>query len=335
MDIMIVGEAYGEHEEREQQAFVGPTGWELTKLLDEAGIHRADCYLTNVFNIKPKGNKIEMFAGPKEGRIPGYPSIGKGLYIRAEFQTELTRLAQEINEIEPNVIIALGNTACWALLGQTKIMQLRGYTAYSTHTVLDYKVLPTYHPAAIFRDYTLRPTVIMDLMKAERESRWPDIRRPKREIWIEPTLEDLEAFYERYLKGCERISIDIETAGNQVTCVGFAPNKSIGLVIPFVDFRRKSRSYWPDQNSERLAWAFVIRICEGDTPKTFQNGLYDIAFLARAVGIKVRNAQHDTMLLHHALQPESLKGLGFLGSLYTDEGSWKLMRQVATIKRDD
>jgi len=41
------------------------------------------------------------------------------------------------------------------------------------------------------------------------------------------------------------------------------------------------------------------------------------------------------MLLHHALQPESLKGLGFLGSIYTDESNWKLMRKSTTIKRDE
>jgi len=44
----------------------------------------------------------------------------------------------------------------------------------------------------------------------------------------------------------------------------------------------------------------------------------------------------DTMLLHHALQPESLKSLGFLGSVYSDEGSWKQLRRGrTTIKRDD
>jgi len=43
------------------------------------------------------------------------------------------------------------------------------------------------------------------------------------------------------------------------------------------------------------------------------------------------------MLLHHALQPESLKGLGYLGSIYTNEHNWKIMRDrvTKTIKRDD
>lgn len=51
--------------------------------------------------------------------------------------------------------------------------------------------------------------------------------------------------------------------------------------------------------------------------------------------IRTFGATHDTMLLHHALQPEALKNLGFLGSIYSDEGSWKDMRKAKTTKRDD
>ena len=51
--------------------------------------------------------------------------------------------------------------------------------------------------------------------------------------------------------------------------------------------------------------------------------LYDISFLLRAYGIKTMNCAEDTMLLSHALQPEGLKGLGYLGSIYSDEGAWE------------
>jgi hypothetical protein len=69
--------------------------------------------------------------------------------------------------------------------------------------------------------------------------------------------------------------------------------------------------------------------------KLFQNGMYDIAFLLRSYGIRVYGCAEDTMLLHHALQPESLKGLGYLGSIYTDFGPWKSDRKhVETIGRD-
>jgi len=73
-----------------------------------------------------------------------------------------------------------------------------------------------------------------------------------------------------------------------------------------------------------------------EIPKLFQNGLYDIAFLLRSMGIKVMGATHDSMLLHHALQPDALKGLAYLGSVYTDHGPWKSERKGSdTIKRDE
>lgn len=335
-DIMLIGEAWGEHEARQRTAFVGPTGYLLSNLLDEAGIRRADCYLTNVFNQRPHMNKIEYMCGPKEHGLYGYPSLLPSKYVREEFRPELRRLGKEVQEVKPNVVVALGNTAMWAMLGKTRIGALRGVVQMSTHTKAGFKVLPTYHPAAVFKQWSLRTLVTMDLIKAHRESAYPDIRRPKREIWIEPTLEDILEFDRRYLQPCERLAVDIETAGQIITCIGFAPSPDIAIVVPFFDPRRAGRNYWGDPKTYHAVVNIVGAILSRPTPKVFQNGLYDITFIWRAWGIKVRGATDDTMLLHHALQPESLKGLGFLGSVYTDEGSWKLMRKKkSTIKRED
>ena len=332
--ILILGEAYGETEERQKRPFVGTTGYELTRLLNEAGIRRADCYLTNVFNLRPPGNKIEEFCGPKAQAIPLYPALVRSMYVRKEFESELDRLKEELDNIDPNVVVAMGNTACWALLGKTTISSLRGVTAISTHTLTGFKVLPTYHPAAIFRNYPIRPIVVMDLVKAKRESEHSTIKRPKREVWIDPTIEDIERFRDDYIQGCNLLSVDIETSGNQVTMLGLAPSRSRSLVIPF---SRAGRNYWPTPALERKAWQISKDIlADPGIPKVFQNGLYDIAFLWRSAGLAVYGAEHDTMLLHHALQPESIKDLGFLGSVYTDEGAWKRMRgKRTTIKRDD
>ncbi len=335
--IAIVGEAWDEEEARQRLPFVGYSGMELTRMLSEAGIHRADCFLTNVFNQQPPGNKVEYFCGPKQQGIPGYPALIKGKHVRQDFILEIQRLSDELISINPNIIIAMGNTPMWALLGRTAISKFRGTTDLSTHTVTGFKVLPTYHPAAVCRQWELRPTTILDLMKALRESDFPEIRRPKREIWIEPTLEDIDAYYETHIRRCDCLSVDIETAGNQITCIGFAAGPDSAIVIPFLDTRRKDRSYWASIELERRAWSFVRRVLVSSKPhKLFQNGLYDIAFLWRAYGIKVMGAEHDTMLLHHALQPESLKGLGFLGSIYSDEGAWKHMRvKHETLKADE
>jgi uracil-DNA glycosylase len=334
-NILILGEAWGENEEREQAPFVGYSGHELTRMLSEAGINRADCYLTNVFNLRPAGNKIETLCGPKDLRLEGYPQLGKGGYILARYRPELERLQTEIIEVSPNLILCLGNTALWAMGGVTTISKLRGSTRLSTHTVTGVKLLPTYHPAAVVRQWDLRPIVVMDFIKAERESHYPDIRRPERQIFIPETIGDLYEFDQQYMRQAKRLSVDIETSGNQITCIGFAPSQREGLVIPIFDSRKRDKCYWTDGGDELAAWRFIKQVCERPTPKIFQNGMYDIAFLLRSYGIKVMSAEHDTMLLHHALQPESLKGLGFLGSIYTDEGSWKSMREVGTIKRDD
>ncbi len=70
--IMIVGEAWGEHEEREGRPFVGPSGSVLNGLLRQVGISRDECYLTNVFNLRPPGNNILGFCGSKSEAIDLY-----------------------------------------------------------------------------------------------------------------------------------------------------------------------------------------------------------------------------------------------------------------------
>lgn len=333
--IAIVGEAWGEQEERQRAPFVGPSGYELTRMLDEAGIHRADCFLTNVFNLRPRPtNDIENLCS--KDRVGNLPALKAGKYLRAEYHSELHRVLRELHELRPNIAILLGNTAAWAFLANSGISKIRG-TVTDAANLRGLKCLPTYHPAAILRQWDLRAVTVLDLAKAKRESEYPEIRRPQRTVYIDPTLADLEWYYDRYLASAASIAADIETAGDQITCIGFAPDSASAIVIPFVDPRKPLGSFWETDENEKAAWDFVRRVLALPCPKTFQNGLYDVVFLWKSYGMVVKNWEDDTMLLHHALQPESEKGLAFLGSVYTNEASWKLMRQrgKTTIKRDE
>lgn len=329
--IAIVGEAWGAEEEKVRAPFIGASGYELTRMLDEAGIRRADCFLTNVFNLRPKDNDLENIC--QKTKVGSFSPLKAGHYLREEFFGEVHRLLSELRGIRPNVCVAMGGTACWALLGGTGISRIRG-TVTGSNTLPNQKMLPTYHPAAILRDWSLRPVTVLDLAKARRESEFPEIRRPERTVYIEPDLQDIEWFFFEHLKSAAMIAIDIETRGTQITCIGFASSASIAITIPFVDDRKPLNSYWPDVETEAAAWNWVRKICQLPSKKLFQNGLYDLNFIWN-YGIKVNNAGEDTMLLHHALQPESEKGLGFLGSVYSNEQSWKLLnRKTTTIKRD-
>lgn len=361
--IVIVGEAKGAEEHRINSNFVGASGVTLLRLLDESSIikltgndkgligdyyRRGDprsiesiwrlhpeVYRTNVFQIHPPQNRLEWFCGPKAEGILSYPALLPGKYVRREFEPELDRLADEILSCDPNLVLGLGNTALWALCGRTGVGKLRGTTHLTTHCVSGYKFLPTYHPASLLRQWDNRPTVIVDLRKAKREAEFPEIRRPACEIWIEPTLEDIHEFTTSFISGCDLLSVDIETSGSRITCIGFAPTHDRAIVIPFDDPRAKGGSYWATRSAESTAWELIRRVLVDSTiRKLFQNGLYDIAFLWKQYGIPVRGCAEDTMLLHHALQPESLKGLGYLGSIYTDFGAWKNDRKMETIGRD-
>lgn len=362
--ILLLGEAQGENEAKINRGFVGTTGLELIKMLADAKVitldgddraniaeywrardpwcldaiweNHPEVYRTNVFQQHPPSNKLEHFCGGKSEGIPYFPALLKSKYVLKEHQHELDRLGEEILGIDPNLIICLGNSALWALAGRTGVTKLRGTTLLSTHTISGYKCLVTYHPSAVCRQWELRPTTVIDLQKITIEKEFPDVRRPPCEIWIEPDLDDIARFFAEHVRGCKILSVDIETSGTRVTCIGFAPRRDLSLVVPFDDARAKGRSYWQSAKDERQCWEFVRAILEdAEVPKVFQNGLYDIAFLLRSYGIGVRGATHDTMLLHHALQPEALKGLAYLGSIYTDHGPWKSERKGdETIKRD-
>lgn len=336
MSIALVGEAWGEHEERLRMPFVGPAGYELNKLLDEAGIRRVDCLVTNVFNLRPyPKTDIENLCVSKSNDTSGLPPLRAGKYLDAKYLPELDRLRKELADYKPNVIVALGGTASWALLHDSRISKIRGTTAAAVNP-RGVKVLPTYHPAAILRQWDLRPVTLLDLIKAKRESAFPEVIRPSRIIWTDPTLEDLEHFFHDHLEHADYISFDIETAGDQITCIGFAPRNDLALVIPFVDHRRGG-NYWPTHAHEMQAWGIVRRILALPVRKVTQNGLYDVHFLWRKYGIPVIGWTEDTMLMHHAMWIESEKGLGFLGSVYTNEPSWKLMRskEKHTVKQED
>jgi hypothetical protein len=193
------------------------------------------------------------------------------------------------------------------------------------------KVLPTYHPAAVLRQWNLRPIVLADLMKAKREAEFAEIRRPERWALIDPTLAELRQYLldesgEARPPSGGYYSVDIETAAQMITMVGFAPSRTLSVVVPFMDRRTEDYSYWPDPASERSAWEIVRKVLASPYPKLFQNGLYDIQYLMRA-GCTINECLNDTMLLHHSLYPELQKSLGFMGSVYTNEPAWKLMRR--------
>ena len=86
----------------------------------------------------------------------------------------------------------------------------------------------------------------------------------------------------------------------------------------------------------KKAWAWVKRLLEDETiVKVAQNQTYDVSWLKYMQDIEVRGTIHDTMHAQHSLQPELEKGLGFLGSTYTNEGAWKTLAKFSDSTKAD
>lgn len=329
MKMLIVGEFMTRTDHETGYPFGGGVGKLFKSLMHTAGINPKDHTFTNVIMSRVPGDRISSIYGPKSEGIPNVRMLTRSKYVRAEYQHEVKRLWDLINQERPNLVLACGDLARWALTSETSIEQSRGRIVSGHAGIPGIKVLPIYSGQQLVMDNKVRPLILADLHKAKRQMEFPEIVRPQRYIHIEPTLEDMEDFFNTYIEPSHKLDIDIETKGALITCVGFAPSEERALVVPFYDERKPDAHYWPTSNEEIKAWQFVRRCCRAGKAVGGQNYQYDMQYLYQVVGIKNPNFTDDTMLMQHSLQPEMRKGLGFLASIYTDELPWKFMHKVA------
>jgi uracil-DNA glycosylase len=339
--LMIIGDYWSREEVEKAQSFSGGMRPLLNYFLQSAQIDAEDIYFTDVFQAYPESSRIQNFCGTKAEGIPGLPLLSMGKYILAEHAHHLERLDREINAVRPNLILALGGAAVLAVTGQkSAISTTRGSMILTRHTHADgtpIKMLATHHPREVIREWKLRPIVLMDYDKAKGEMESPVYERPIRYIWTAPDITDMTDYMMQYLAPDWSIptGVDIETKRGTITEIGFSPSIGHAIVVPFYSRAEKDGNYWRTQIAELAAWKWVAYCLHNLTCPIFQNGLYDINYLWTTMGLTTPGASEDTMLMAHALQPELRKGLGFLGSIYSDEPFWKNMRKEETLKKED
>lgn len=134
-EVVLVGEQPGDQEDRRGKPFVGPAGRVLGEALEEAGIDRADVYITNVvkhFKFQPRGKR----------RIHVRPSAAEAAACRPWLDAEL-------EAIKPTALMALGATAAQDLFGRSfRVTKERGRPLDSDLAPL---VMASVHPSSILR----------------------------------------------------------------------------------------------------------------------------------------------------------------------------------------
>jgi DNA polymerase len=133
-DLMFIGEAPGVDEDQQGEPFVGRAGQLLTRILKAMNFARQDVYIANILKCRP-----DMPAGSFGNRPP----------TPTEMQTCRPYLVEQIDIIQPSVLVALGAVAVEGLLGTRATMrELRG----RWHTYNSIPLMITYHPAYLLRN---------------------------------------------------------------------------------------------------------------------------------------------------------------------------------------
>lgn len=139
-EIMFIGEGPGFHENMQGRPFVGAAGDLLVELLDSIGMKREDVFITNVVKCRPPGNRDPA---PEE------------------LKACKPYLDQQIQIINPSVIVTLGRFSMARFIPQAKISEIHGQPI----RVKGMLVVPFYHPAAALHRPSLRSVVEEDFAK--------------------------------------------------------------------------------------------------------------------------------------------------------------------------
>ncbi len=148
--LVFVGEAPGFEEDRQGIAFIGRAGQLLTAMIEKGmGLTREDVYICNVLKCRPPNNRT-----PSTDEIAACSPY----------------LLQQLQIIQPEVIVALGAPAAQTLLDtRDGIGRLRGrfhdfYPSGLPMTGDPIPLMPTYHPAYLLRS------------PGEKRKAWEDLK---------------------------------------------------------------------------------------------------------------------------------------------------------------
>ena len=148
--LVFVGEAPGFEEDRQGIAFIGRAGQLLTAMIEKGmGLSREDVYICNVLKCRPPNNRT-----PSTDEIAACSPY----------------LLQQLQIIQPEVIVALGAPAAQTLLDtRDGIGRLRGrfhdfYPSGLPMSGEPVPLMPTYHPAYLLRS------------PGEKRKAWEDLK---------------------------------------------------------------------------------------------------------------------------------------------------------------
>ena len=143
--VMLIGEAPGRDEDQRGQPFVGAAGRFLDQMLAGSGVNRDDLFVTNTVKCRPENNRT-----PRKREVDTCTSL---------------YLFEQIELINPALIMLLGSVAAKKLLGVNSVNEVRGRVI--EHNNRTY--LAGYHPAASFYREDMAENIRQDFALLRQE----------------------------------------------------------------------------------------------------------------------------------------------------------------------
>jgi DNA polymerase len=140
-DLMFVGEAPGESEDKSGIPFVGRAGKLLDKYLEAVGIDRDEVYIANILKCRPPNNRDPL---PEEQEVC------------------MDYLREQVRLIKPKIIVCLGRISAMKLINPDFRITKEHGTFFKKGA---FEIVAVYHPSLLLRDPSKREEMLIDMKK--------------------------------------------------------------------------------------------------------------------------------------------------------------------------
>lgn len=311
--LVILGEQPNKDDEKTGLPFSGNAGTLVKKFIREMGGNPDECYYTYVL-------KQPTFLTKEERR--------------QSLEKHTEQVTREIQALNPNCILGLGNVPLMFCTGNHGIDHYRG-SIYRSN--LGPKYVGTIHPYSLripdadgkVKSWIDSTYIKWDIKRALEQSKFSAYDPPRRNLIACRNSHQLWKFLERN-KGRRFVAVDIETFKTYPVCISFAFNRNEAMSVPLMYVMNPHNEQQMTKTELVECWRLVAQLlADPEILKIGQNFKFDQRILERCnndrteVGLHVNGFFFDTNLAFKCLFPELSGKLEFMCSVLTEEPYYK------------
>lgn len=298
--VAIVGQSPGTQEDDQGEPFVGPTGDLLMDSLEIIGIKRSDVFLTNANRCHPEGNRAATVTEIKACR---------------------PYLQRELEVVQPEIVVLLGNSALQSALGQSGIMSKRGAAIEKDGRTY----FPMLHPAYALRNPAYLPAIASD-MEGLKRLLDGNTDKPQTTVHLVNDVHALREFFERLRAhpADAPLVYDAETGTTTGRKGGGLQHWAPDFALATGSFTFEVGESWvvPFEHNDSPWQGEALKVIYGELakqmPRFTRLGGHNIKFDLQTLRVRgvPATAWFDTMVMHHLLDENGQHGLKVLARTY-------------------